>query len=136
MPAFSIASFVAGIGPSPMISFGTPATAYDTSRAIGLCSAARAASASASTKKAAPSLMPDALPAVTVPPSFLNAGRILASVSTVVSGLTCSSVSNVTSPLRVFLTIGTICVLEAALGDRRRGAPVRLGGQRVLLLAA
>ena len=44
--------------------------------------------------------MPDALPAVTVPPSFLNAGRIAASFSTVVPGLTCSSVSTVTSPLR------------------------------------
>ena len=56
--------------------------------------------------------MPDALPAVTVPPSFLNAGCISASFSTVVPGLTCSSVSTVTSPLRVFLTIGTICSLK------------------------
>ena len=45
-------------------------------------------------------------------PSFLNAGFILASVSIVVDGLTCSSVSKVTSPLRVCLTMGTICVLK------------------------
>ena len=30
------ANFEAGIGPSPIISFGTPATAYDTSRASAL----------------------------------------------------------------------------------------------------
>jgi hypothetical protein len=81
MPAFSIAIFVAGIGPSPMMWFGTPATAYDTSRASGFVFASRAASASASTRNAAPSLIPDALPAVTVPPSFLNAGRIEPSFS-------------------------------------------------------
>ena len=69
-----------------MISLGTPATAYDTRRAIGLWPAAAATAASASTKKAAPSLMPEALPAVTEP-SFLNAGFILASVSIVVLGL-------------------------------------------------
>ena len=55
--------------------------------------------------------MPEALPAVTEP-SFLNAGFILASVSIVVAGFTCSSVSNVTSPFLVCLTIGTIWLLK------------------------
>jgi hypothetical protein len=55
--------------------------------------------------------MPEALPAVTVP-SFLKAGFIFARASIDVAGLTCSSVSKVTSPLRVCLTIGTICDLK------------------------
>ena len=36
IPAFFSARRVAGIGPSPMISLGTPASAYDASRASGL----------------------------------------------------------------------------------------------------
>ena len=63
------------------------------------------------TTAAAPSLMPDALPAVTEP-SFLNAARILASVSIVVPALTCSSVSKVTSPFLLALTTGTIWLLN------------------------
>jgi hypothetical protein len=39
-------------------------------------------------------------------PSFLNAGFSLARLSIVVPGLTCSSVSKTTSPLRVFSTMG------------------------------
>lgn len=73
-------------------------------------------------KTAAPSLIPDALPAVTVP-SFLNAGFILPSVSIVVPGFTCSSVSNLTSPFFVCSTMGTICELKrpsAIAGAARR----------------
>ncbi|MNX33560.1 hypothetical protein D3C86_637870 [compost metagenome] len=55
--------------------------------------------------------MPEALPAVTRP-SFLKAGFIFDSVSTVVSARTCSSVSNSTTPLRVFTSTGTICSLK------------------------
>ena len=56
--------------------------------------------------------MPEALPAVTVPPSFLKTAFILLSVSMVVSGLQCSSVSNTTSPLRDLIVIGTIWDLK------------------------
>ena len=35
-PPFFSASLEAGMGPSPITSLGTPATAYDTRRAIGL----------------------------------------------------------------------------------------------------
>ncbi len=75
---------------------------------MGLWPSRAAAAASASTKKAAPSLMPDALPAVTEP-SFLNAGLSLASDSSVVPAFTCSSVSKTTSPWRVLRVILTIC---------------------------
>ncbi len=53
--------------------------------------------------------MPDALPAVTLPPSFLNAGFILASDSSVVSARGCSSVSKTIVPLREAISTGTIC---------------------------
>ncbi len=110
-PAFFSASFVAGMGPSPMMSFGTPATAYETRRAKGTCPAFTAFAASASTKKAAPSFRPDELPAVTDPP-LLNAGFSLPRDSIVVSGFTCSSVSKTISPLRVFRTMSTIWDLK------------------------
>ena len=57
--------------------------------------------------QAAPSLIPEALPAVTVP-SFLNAGRSFARDSRLVLGRTNSSVSKTFSSLRVFIVIGTI----------------------------
>ena len=60
----------------------------------------------ASSKAAAPSLTPEALPAVTVP--FLNSGLRDASVSRVVSGRGCSSVSTMTVPLRVAISTATI----------------------------
>ena len=78
---------------------------------MGVSPLALAVSASASTRKAAPSFMPEALPAVTVP-SFLNAGRIPASFSAVVPGFGCSSVSKMVSPLRDFSVIGTIWSLK------------------------
>ena len=71
-------SCVAGTGPMPMIRGGTPATAMPSTRAFGseLVSASGPAS-EASSSAAAPSLMPDALPAVTVPSgnSGLNVAR-------------------------------------------------------------
>ncbi len=56
-----------------MIIGSTPATAYETTRASGARPSAFALAAVATTSAAAPSLMPEALPAVTLP-SFLNAG--------------------------------------------------------------
>ena len=67
-----------------------------------------ALSALASSSTAAPSLMVEALPAVTVP-SFLNAGLSLASASAVVPARGCSSVSTTTgSPLRCGISMGVI----------------------------
>ena len=59
------------------------------------------------TTAAAPSLMPDALPAVIVP-SAAKAGRSAASRSAVASGRGCSSWSTVTLPLRAATSTGTI----------------------------
>ena len=64
---------LAGIGPSPMTWCPRRHLPYATSRASGFEPAPRGDAELTSTKAAAPSLMPDALPAVTVPSSF-NAG--------------------------------------------------------------
>src|SRR5947199_242097 len=66
-----------------------------------------AVSADATTTAAAPSLMPDALPGVTVP-FFSNRATSLASASGVESGRMCSSLSTTTSPFFVFTVTGTI----------------------------
>ena len=74
-PARVSALATAAIGPVPMMAGSTPADAYARTRASGVTPSRSARSAPISTTAAAPSLRPDALPAVTVP-SFLNAGRI------------------------------------------------------------
>src|SRR5512136_1962330 len=66
-PAFSSALRDAGIGPEPMTFGSTPAVAHDVILAIGLSLRFLASFAVISTTAAAPSLMPEALAAVTVP---------------------------------------------------------------------
>ncbi len=61
--------------------------------------------------EAAPSLIPEALAAVTVP-SFLNAVRRVAIFSMLVSGLGCSSRVTSSSPLRVFTLTAVISFLN------------------------
>ena len=73
-------------GPMPMISGGTPVTAQERTLTLGVQPMALAFSAVVYTREAAPSTMPEALPAVTVP-SLPKAARSLASPSSVVSGL-------------------------------------------------
>ena len=101
------ASLVDGIAPPPS-PLGTPAMAAKPGGHFGRRPAALAASAS--TRKAA-SLMPEALPAVTVPSFEAGAGFISwPGVShRGVLALTCSSVSKITSPLRDCSVMGTIC---------------------------
>ncbi len=82
--ARSSARRVAGTGPSPITDGSTPATAVLTTRARGDSPRERARSASTSTTAAAPSLIPELLPAVTVP-SRRNAGLRRASPSAEVS---------------------------------------------------
>jgi hypothetical protein len=83
-PAFFSALLRGGIGPMPMTSAGsTPVVAHDTMRASGLRPRFLASSAVISTSAAAPSLMPEALPAVTVP-SLLKAGAAWPASHTVV----------------------------------------------------
>ncbi len=79
-PALASALREAGIGPVPMMAGSTPAVAQEAMRAIGVRPRFAASAAVISTTAAAPSLMPDALPAVTVP-SLLKAARSLASAS-------------------------------------------------------
>ena len=74
----------------PITRGSTPATALPTNAPSGSMPSSRAFSSDAITSAAAPSLMPDELPAVTVPP-LRNAGFSAASFSSVVSGRGCSS---------------------------------------------
>jgi hypothetical protein len=80
----------AGTGPIPITRGSTPATALPANVASGSAPSARAFSSEATTSAAAPSLMPDALPAVTVP-SRRKAGFSVASLSALASGRGCSS---------------------------------------------
>ena len=91
-----------------MIAGSTPATAVDTTRASGLSPSSRARPASTTSVAAAPSLMPEELPAVTLPPSR-KAGRSLPSASSEVSARGCSSrVTTTGSPFFCGTVTGTI----------------------------
>ena len=76
-------------------------------RASGFQPRAAAVSAPASTSAAAPSLIDDALPAVTVP-SFWNAGRSAPSFATSPRPGSSSSATTVGGPLRCAISTGTI----------------------------
>src|SRR5262249_55500298 len=99
-PAFFSAARVAGIGPVPMIAGSTPACAHEAIRASGALRGFCASLAFISTTAAAPSLMPEALAAVTVP-SLAKAGRSLLTASIVTPCLGNSSTAIIRSPLRV-----------------------------------
>ncbi len=105
--------------------------------AMGLRSSSLARASLATTRAAAPSLTPGALPAVTVPPS-LNAGLSRARISTVVPGRMDSSASKTRGRL-AFLGRGNLdgknLVAEDALRRGRGGAAVRLSGEGILLVA-
>src|SRR6476660_2522250 len=77
----------AGTGPIPIIIGSTPVDTYPTMRASGGVPISLALRAVVTTSAAAPSLMPDAFPAVTVPSFLLNAALSAASFSTVVPAL-------------------------------------------------
>src|SRR2546430_13153040 len=81
-PAFFSAAREAGIGPVPMILGSTPAWPHDTMRPRAFLPSLAACLAVISTTAPAPSLMPDALPALTVP-SFSKGGFSLAIPSSV-----------------------------------------------------
>ena len=83
-PSRAISFRVAGTGPMPMMRGGTPAAAPPRMRAIGVRPCFCAAASEATISAAAPSLTPEALPAVTVPPLRNGVGS-LASASSVVS---------------------------------------------------
>ncbi len=74
---------IASTGPMPIIEGATPLAPKLSNTAIGCMPKAFALSSVITSIAAAPSLIPDALPAVT-DPSFLNAGRSCANLSIVV----------------------------------------------------
>ena len=76
---------------------GTPALAMPRTRARGLTPSHSAAASVARMSATAPSLTPDALPAVTVP-GLRTIGLNFARPSSVVSGRGCSSFSTLTGP--------------------------------------
>ncbi len=104
--------FTAGIGPVPIISGGTPAAAESIILSLGFKPMRNAFFLSITSKAAAPSLMPEELPAVTVPPS-LKAGFNFARSSKVTSSRGCSSVSKLISSLFfIFIDTGIISFLK------------------------
>ena len=99
---------IAGAGPKPMIRGATPATAAATMRALGCKPYCLTAASEASSNAQAPSLTPDALPAVTVP-SGRTMPLSLASASMVVSARGCSSLlTSSGSPRFCAIDTGTI----------------------------
>ena len=89
---------VAGTTPIPMTCGSTPAAATPTTRAIGVTPRDAARSAASTTMAAAPSVMPEELPAVTVPPSSLKTGGSRPRATSVASGRMCSSRRTSVSP--------------------------------------
>ncbi len=111
IPDFAITFLVAAIGPRPMYAGSTPAEEPAIQVAIGLTPSSFAFSSLITTIAEAPSLIPDALAAVTVPFS-LNAGRSLEMPSAVTPLRGPSSVSNTTVSFFFLISIGTISSLN------------------------
>src|SRR2546429_273092 len=122
-PAFFSASREDGIGPVPMILGSTPAWPHDTMRPSTFLPSLAACLAVISTTAAAPSLMPDALPAVTMA-SLSKAGLRLALESMVAPWRGYSSSPTMMSPLRGFLAAGDhdfgIAVEQRLIAERDR----------------
>ena len=94
----------------PMISGGTPATPMPLMMTIGLRPRLLASLADMTTVQAAPSLRPEALPAVTVPPSLKTAGSLAMASRVLRRG--CSSVSKGTISFFTFTGTGMISSLK------------------------
>ena len=106
-PAFSSAFLLAYIGPTPIIFGSSPAVAYEAILARGSMPLLPASSADMTSAAAAPSFMPEAFAAVTLP-SFENAGLSFCMFSIVAPCLMYSSFSTKISPFRVLTVNGTI----------------------------
>ena len=105
-PALRRAFSVAGIGPMPMISGSTPANAKLTSFIFGVRPSSFAAAPDARIAAVAPSLRPDALPAV-MRPCGRNGVFSVARPSSVVSGRMTSSRVARPQPSSVRMATGT-----------------------------
>ena len=112
-----------------------PETACATMRAIGVLPRRAAVSSLVTTTAAAPSLVPGALPAVTVP-SFLNAGRSLASASSEASARGDSSRRmTMGSPFFCGTSIGKNLRFDEAGVHGVHGSLMAFEGELILLLA-
>ena len=111
-PVFSITFLVEATGPTPIIEGSTPPSAPPTNVAIGVTPNSLAFSSLITTTAAAPSLIPEALPAVTTPSGFPEQHLNLPSDSAVVPALGPSSVSTTISPFLFLTTTGTISSLN------------------------
>ena len=131
-PAFLSAAREAAMRPLHDLR-STPACAHDTIRASGVLPSLAASLAFISTMAAAPSLIPEALAAVTVP-SLSKAGRSLLMPSSVVPCFGYSSASTMISPLRLFHRHWDDFVLELPGLLRGFGLLLRMNGKLVLLL--
>ncbi len=99
------------MGPDPMTLGSTPTVAQEAMRASGFSPRFLASLAVISTTAAAPSLMPEALPAVTVP-SLSKAGLSFAASSILAPSRIYSSSATIVSPFRVFTVTGAISSLN------------------------
>src|SRR6185436_15405638 len=104
---FSSRRRTAGTTPMPITWGSTPAAATPRIRAIGRTPSCAARSASRTTMAAAPSVMPEEFPAVTVPSVSLNTVGSLAREAVVVSARGCSSRDTSISPPRAGTVLGT-----------------------------
>ena len=107
-PVLSSTFLVDATGPTPMISGSTPPSAPATHVAIGVTPSSFAFSSLITTIAAAPSLIPDAFPAVTSPPSLPEQHFKFARLSAVVPARGPSSFANITVSLFTFTGTGTI----------------------------
>src|SRR5262245_7219264 len=110
-PARARQRLEAGTGPMPMYFGSTPADAKALMRARGLSPSSFAFREDAITRAAAPSLIPEALPAVTVP-ALSNAGLSAFIASSVAPWRTYSSSANITGPFFDGISTVTISSLK------------------------
>ena len=111
-PVLASTFLVEATGPTPMISGSTPPSAPATHVAIGVMPNSFALSSLITTTAAAPSLIPDALPAVTNPPSFPEQHFSFESDSAVVPARGPSSVTKSTMSFFTLTGTGTISSLN------------------------
>ena len=107
-PVFANTFLVDATGPTPMISGSTPPSAPATHVAIGVTPSSFAFSSLITTIAAAPSLIPEALPAVISPPSLPEQHFNFARDSTVVPARGPSSVTKSTISFLTLIGTGTI----------------------------
>ncbi len=118
-------------GGEPLGRLGVPRRADDAGHRLPAARLA-ATSAAASTSAAAPSLIDEAFPAVTVP-SFWKAGRSVASFSMSPRPGSSSSATILGAPFFCAISTGTISARNFPSATARSAPLVRLDGERVLV---